>query len=65
MTYYKTIEEDIKRAKEILKRGKEEPLHLPIHEHIHFSGTIYGSDIYAAYQLLESFVEYIEAQKNS
>ena len=63
MTYYDTIEEDLKRAKDILERGKAEPPGLSMPEHVSFGGTIYGADIYAAYKLLESFVERIERRE--
>lgn len=67
MSYYKTIDEDLQRAKEILEKGKPAPW-----ETANFSpevieafrqgglGTIYGADVYAAYKLLESFVAEIE-----
>ncbi len=61
MPYYDTIDDDVKRAKEILARGKAEPPDLPMPEHVHFGGTIFGGDTYAAYKLLESFVEVVEA----
>ena len=68
MTYYPTLDEDLKRAKEILARGKGLPNDLPDHDRrqTHFEGAmIYGGDIYAAYKLLESFVETIEAMRAS
>jgi hypothetical protein len=49
--YYSSIDLDLKRAEEILAKGKAEP-----HEE---GGTIYGADIYAAHMLLKSFVEHI------
>jgi hypothetical protein len=67
VSYYPTIEEDLARAKAILRKG--EPT---VWERANFtteviealrkasSGTIYGGDIYAAYKLLESFVCEIE-----
>lgn len=67
MPYYNTIEEDLKRAKEILAEGKNE---MEVGTAITDGGgrilstgggTIYGKDTYAAYKLLESFVEIIEA----
>lgn len=70
MTYYDTLTEDLARAKEILARGKAESddrldqifPQLDIRERVKaLGGTIYGEDIYAAYKLLESFVEAIEA----
>lgn len=62
MSYYDTIEEDIERAKAILAKGK------PAHEQVAYlpepmrqmalaGGAIYGADVYAAYKLLESFVD--------
>lgn len=69
MSYYETIDEDIKRAREILEKGRGGIDILTIH---HPDGTthtqrgnlgegaIYGADIYAAYKLLESFVAEIE-----
>ena len=72
MTYYPTIEEDLVRAKEILARGKAtldtqllelipkiDPESREVFQQT-LGGTIYGSDTYAAYRLLESFVEEIE-----
>ena len=77
MPYYRTLREDVQRAKEILERGKTtfneelaEHLTDPIGSALDASavdsikravgGTIYGADTYAAYKLLESFVEVIE-----
>jgi hypothetical protein len=66
MSYYDTIDDDVKRAKEILERGK------PAHDEVAYlaepmrvaalgnGGAIHGADIYAAYKLLESFVAEIE-----
>lgn len=59
--YYDTIEDDLRRAREILAKGKmtgeewvgDARVPLP-------SGTISGADIYAAYQLLQAFVSEIE-----
>jgi hypothetical protein len=61
LSYYSTIDEDLALAKEILARGKSPHLdRLP--ESIQPLGyTIDDADIYAAYTLLESFVEMIEA----
>lgn len=64
MSYYDTIEEDLKRAKEILERGKE-PTRFAERLAAEWGdapvgGTIFGADIYAAYKLLESFVAEIE-----
>jgi hypothetical protein len=50
MSYYPTIEEDLRRAKEILAKGKSAT----------GDGAIFGGDVYAAYKLLESFVDEIE-----
>jgi len=67
MSYYPTLEEDVTRAKEILAKGREElPEELArLEERLHTKrtqgGTIWGADVYAAYQLLASFVAAIEA----
>ena len=50
MPYYPTIEEDLARAKEILAKGQSAA----------GDGAIVGADTYAAYKLLESFVEQVE-----
>jgi hypothetical protein len=56
MTYYPTIEEDLARAKEILDRSARD-----ITTFANTGGeTLYSNDIYAAYKLLESFVDEIE-----
>lgn len=63
MPYYDTIDEDLARAKEILEKGKAEQLDFdrggpavpPLQ-----GGTIFGADTFAAYKLLESFVEVID-----
>ena len=67
MPYYPTLEEDVARAKEILAKGQPSTW-----EKANFTpdvvealrqvggGTIYGGDVYAAYKLLESFVQAIE-----
>lgn len=67
MPYYPTIEEDLARAKQILRAGKMDATELRgkfpddmIDKIIEGSGTIYGQDRYAAYKLLESFVAEIE-----
>lgn len=65
MTYYDTIEEDLARAKVILEKGKcipddETRFEVAAAMMTHGDGTIYGADTYAAYKLLESFVEEIE-----
>lgn len=65
MSYYDTIEEDLTRAKDLLRRGRPERIYgftpegLSDISHI-AGGTIYGADIFAAYKLLESFVSEIE-----
>lgn len=62
MTYYDTLDEDLKRAKEILAKGKPDAsLDADIPVVIQLSGgTIFGADLFAAYKLLESFVDHIE-----
>jgi hypothetical protein len=67
MPYYDTIGEDIERAKQILAKGKPDidalqrlgftPENLPTL----VGGAIYGADAYAAYRLLESFVDQVES----
>jgi hypothetical protein len=47
MPYYPSIDQDLQRADEILRKSNGE------------AGAIYGTDIFAAYKLLESFVEHI------
>jgi hypothetical protein len=63
MTYYPTLDEDIARAKHIVERGRDRADgaydSLRGIETVR-GGTIYASDIYAAYKLLESFIEQIE-----
>jgi hypothetical protein len=66
MPYYDTLEEDLKRAKEILEKGKaqasDKPDWMTDHQWAQISGnagTIFGADVYAAYKLLESFVKEI------
>jgi hypothetical protein len=66
MPYYDTIEEDLVRAKAILETGRptdEDIAELPepLREMAKATGHIFGADNYAAYKLLESFVEAIEA----
>jgi hypothetical protein len=64
MSYYNTLTEDIQRAREILDRGRVHPEDMPaaLRDVAHVAGgTIFGVDTYAAYKLLESFVEAIEA----
>jgi hypothetical protein len=74
MSYYDTLAEDITRAKQILAEGEGNGCaeYRPDHNgecltcdepaDAHLGGAaIYGKDIYAAYKLLESFVEAIEA----
>lgn len=60
MSYYPTLDEDLKRAREILERGKAERSDPLIHDYVDLGGTIYGADTYAAYKLLESFVAAID-----
>jgi hypothetical protein len=69
MPYYDTIEEDLARAKQILADGTPSMEELRVisglgEEHaaalMRLGGTIYGKDIYAAYQLLKSLVEEVE-----
>jgi len=71
VAYYPSLEEDVARAKEILERGKaalEEQLDASLLPQPDVrkrllelqGGTIYGGDIFAAYKLLESFVDVIE-----
>lgn len=73
MPYYRTIEEDLERAKQILREGKADA-EAEIAEHFDDdqtkailanadAGTIYGKDTYAAYKLLESFVDKIEKDR--
>lgn len=67
MPYYDTIAEDLRRAREILERGKpdldgvEIPPELQAYINEKAGGAIIGADIYAAYMLLRSFVAEIEA----
>ena len=65
MSYYDTLAEDITRAKEILDKGRVtrdivESLPEAARPAARMGGTIFGADVYAAYMLLESFVEAIE-----
>ena len=67
MTYYPTLAEDIARAKAIIDAGKPrlEQLQADVPDIQRLTlltsgGAILGADLYAAYQLLESFVEVIE-----
>lgn len=68
MSYYDTLDEDLDRAKEILLKGDAgTPLRLALGRDLtdeerktHSGGHIYGADTYAAYKLLESFVETID-----
>jgi hypothetical protein len=61
MTYYPTLQEDLDRAKLLLEKGAPEPMQgipgVPLHL---TGGTIYAGDTFAAYKLLESFVQEIE-----
>lgn len=73
MPYYPTLKEDLARAKQILEEGKawrgevvslfkgvgDDPERIARLEDA-LGGTIFGKDIYAAYKLLESFVNEIE-----
>jgi len=67
MPYYDTLAEDLQRAKQILAEGRpteRDLANLPplMRESLsQTGGTIFGKDTYAAYKLLESFVEAIEA----
>ena len=77
MPYYPTLAEDIERAKLILSEGKAHEPGCPAIADDESDqvladyqmcactgiagGTIFGKDIFAAYKLLESFVEVIEA----
>lgn len=68
MPYYDTIEEDLRRARDILAQGKPSPddfehfdsLPPVLQQAVLAGGRIVGGDNYAAYKLLESFVEEIE-----
>lgn len=65
MSYYPTLAEDVARAKAILAKGRADSdpdLPPAVRGWLmdHGGGTIYGADIYAAYRLLQSFVEAIE-----
>jgi transcriptional regulator NrdR family protein len=69
MPYYDTLAEDVARAKQILAKGQPAewekaqfaPDVLEALRKTDRGGIIYGADTYAAYKLLESFVEAIEA----
>jgi hypothetical protein len=68
MSYYQTLEEDVARAKELLEKGRLRVTDLPVlisdelrAAMLTSGGHIYGADTYAAYKLLQSFVEVIEA----
>lgn len=70
MTYYRTLQEDVDRAKEILAKGRanletfRQDAGLREKDQARFAqllgGIIYGADTFVAYKLLESFVEAIE-----
>jgi len=65
MPYYPTLDEDVARAKQILAEGRAtadtlDGITAPVILTLS-GGTIYGKDVYAAYRLLASFVEVIEA----
>jgi chromosome segregation ATPase len=70
MPYYETLQQDVARAKEILAKGKlrveefdvEVPPDLAA-VLVERSGTIVAADTYAAYKLLESFVEELAARE--
>lgn len=57
MPYYPSIDEDLRRAEEIVANGKDRR----VGQFGSFpgDGTIYAADITAAYMLLKSFVEHI------
>lgn len=64
MPYYETLNQDLIRAREILARGREEMV-IPGGgrngaDYVYVGCTIYATDTYAAYKLLESFVTEIE-----
>ena len=64
MPYYPTLRQDVARAKQILAEGRAsaetlDGIDAPVIISME-GGTIFGKDIYAAYKLLESFVEVIE-----
>jgi hypothetical protein len=76
MPYYPTLDEDVARAKEILAKGApcryrpdhngecldcDEPAEVHQLRQVAGGAAIYGADTYAAYKLLESFVEALEA----
>ena len=68
MPYYPTLTEDVARAKEILDKGRMREEDLPGYltpelrdKILTTGGAIFGADSYAAYKLLASFVEAIEA----
>lgn len=71
MSYYDTIEEDLKRAKQILVDGKNDMdpdtgiFNGAGRLLVAGGGTIYGKDLHAAYKLLESFVAEIERSASS
>jgi hypothetical protein len=60
MTYYDTLEEDLERARQILRNGTG-----------HFGsfrpsgGTIIGADTYAAYKILESLIAEVERTRRA
>jgi hypothetical protein len=63
MSYYPSLAEDIARAKEILANGRagDQPSWMSDEEWARLSGgTIYGADLYAAYKLLETFVQKLD-----
>lgn len=65
MTYYPTLDEDLARAKEILAKANEEILNSHGDVLTRELLMIDGSDSYAAYKLLESFVAEIEKHQQN
>jgi hypothetical protein len=63
MPYYETIDEDLVRAKALLAKGRPEVDEQSPTYGMVSGGAIYGADTYAAYKLLESFVEHIAQQR--
>lgn len=70
MTYYRTLAEDVQRAREIIDRGKAE-IPESIAEQMpdvqreamraRLGGAVIGADTFAAWHLLRTFVEVCEA----
>lgn len=68
MTYYETLAEDLIRAKQILAAGREDYTVSGSEQqkpYVIHGRTILAVDIFAAYQLLESFVQVIERQQDA